>query len=655
MQRERKKHGRSARVGRGTARPLPPSLYDYGLIGNMHTAALVSVHGSVDWACFPRFASPSLFARILDARNGGYQSLAPARYTNSRQAYHPSTAILSTEFQVTPTRALRVCDFMPVVAGDNGHLAPMVVRIAEAIGGPVRVVSVVDPRFDYARGRARWVDAGERWVARSGRSSLTVRSEWPMHPSPSGLEGSFTLPAGERRTLELIWGEHRPLPDSPADLLESTERFWSSWVHPPTSTLHVIAGRWHTAIARSEITLKLLSQRDTGAFIAAPTTSLPEWPGGSRNWDYRYVWVRDAAFAAQSLLLLGHVFEARTFLRWILGRVAVRSGSPRLRVIYGAHGERRFTERELPHLAGYANSRPVRVGNAAANQFQLDIYGELLDSAMMLNDVESGALEPIWPAVASLAEEVVRNWRRPDRGIWEIRGPPRHFVHSKVMAWVALDRAVRLGVEWSNRESVIRWEGERDRLRAVIIARGFDPHRETFVQSFGSPGLDAANLRIPIVGFLDPDDPRVAGTVVRIEQEISDGPFVYRYRASDGLDGEEGTFLPCSFWLVDCLARAGELRRARENFEALLRASGPLGLFSEEYDPERHLALGNYPQAFSHIALLRAALALGLAGASRSVLDQYPWLVHATWRRKTPVQRPIALPGRKRSHLPKTP
>jgi GH15 family glucan-1,4-alpha-glucosidase len=637
---------------RAPAHPRPRALYDYGLIGNMHTAALVSVFGSIDWACFPRFASPSLFARILDARNGGFQLLAPTHYSSSRQEYRPSTAILCTEFRVTPSRLLRVYDFMPVVAGDNGRQTPMVLRMAEAVGGAVNAVSVVDPRFDYARSRAKWRGAEDHWVARSGPSSLTVRTEWPMRPSLSGLKGTFTIPAGERRTIELIWGEKRPLADSPADLLESTERFWTNWVHSPSSTLHVIAGRWHGAIARSEVTLKLLSQRDTGAFIAAPTTSLPEWPGGTRNWDYRYVWVRDAAFAAQALLLLGHVTEARTFLHWILDRVAVRSGNPRLRVIYGVHGERRFTERELSHLAGFAGSRPVRVGNAAANQFQLDIYGELLDAALVLNDVESGALEAIWPAVESLADEVVVNWRRPDRGIWEVRGPPRHFVHSKVMAWVALDRAVRLGVEWSRRESVVRWEGERDRLRAVILARGFDPHRESFMQSFGSAEVDAANLRIPIVGFLDPDDPRVAGTVLQIERELSDGPFVYRYRGPDGLDGEEAAFLPCSFWLVDCLARAGERRRARENFEELLRSAGPLGLFSEEYDPAREMALGNYPQAFTHIALLRAALALGLAGAPRSVLDQYPWLVHATWRREAAAQRPIPLPGRKGIRLP---
>jgi len=642
-----------------TGRRVPPSapldLHDYGLIGNMHTAALVSVHGSIDWACFPQFASPSLFARILDARNGGSQRLAPSQYSSSRHEYRPSTAILCTEFQVTPSRTLRVCDFMPVLPEGNGHATPMIVRTAEAVGGAVDVVSAVDPRFDYARGRARWSGAEGHWVARSGSSSLSVRSEWPLRLAPTGLRGSVTIPSGQRRTMELFWGESRPADGGPDELMESTERFWTNWVHPPSSTLHVIAGRWHGAIERSEVTLKLLSQRETGAFIAAPTTSLPEWPGGARNWDYRYVWVRDAAFAAQALLLLGHVDEARTFLHWLLDHVTARSANPRLQVIYGAHGERRFTERELPHLAGFADSRPVRIGNAAANQFQLDIYGELLDAALVLNDVESGALEAIWPAIESLADEAAALWRRPDRGIWESRGPPRHFVHSKLMAWVALDRAVRLGVEWSTRESVVRWEGERDRLRAVITARGFDPRRESFMQSFGSTEVDAANLRIPIVGFLDPDDPRVAGTVLRIERELSEGPFVYRYRGLDGLDGPEAAFLACSFWLVDCLARAGERRRARESFESLLQASGPLGLFSEEYDPERKMALGNYPQAFTHIALLRAALALGLAGAPKSVLDQYPWLAHATWRRETPAQRPIPLPGRKRVRLPWAP
>jgi alpha,alpha-trehalase len=651
MRIKRGKHGRlSPERWRTEGRP-PRGLYDYGLIGNMHTAALVSAAGSIDWACFPRFASPSVFARILDARKGGFHLFAPAHYSHSSQEYLPSTAILRTEFRVSPSRRLTVYDFMPILRTDNAHGLPMVVRIAEATGGTVVVNSIADPRFDYARGRAKWQGADSRWVARSGPSTLTVEAEWPMRHASSVLQGTVAVHPGERRAVELYWGAKRPAAEGPLKLIESTEQFWQNWVHTPSSTLHLIAGRWHGAIERSEVTLKLLSQRDTGAFVAAPTTSLPEWPGGTRNWDYRYVWVRDAAFAAQSLLLLGHTTEARTFLHWILDRVTHRGTGPRLRVVYGAHGETRFAETELSHLAGYDNSRPIRVGNAAANQFQLDIYGELLDAALVLNDVESGALEASWPAIESLADEVVRIWRRPDRGIWEIRGPPKHFVHSKVMAWVALDRAVRLGVEWATRESVLRWERERDRVRAITIARGYDRRKESFVQSFGTGAIDAANLRIPIVGFLDPDDPRVAGTVLRIERELTDGPFVYRYRGADGIAGPEGAFLPCSFWLVDCLARAGERRRARANFETLLQASGRLGLFSEEYDPTREVALGNYPQAFSHIALLRAAIALGLAGAPKSVLAQYPWLIHATWLRERPSPQPIPLPGRARSRL----
>jgi len=649
---QRKPTPRSSGTRRSRSRagggPPPRTVYGYGLIGNLHSAALVSDEGAIDWACFPRFASPSVFARILDSKRGGVQWWAPRSFRRTHQEYLPSTAILQTVFQVTESTSVTLLDFMPILPRHDAHDYPMIVRVAEASGGAVPVRAVVDPRFQYASLLPKWSTFDGRWTARAGSFNLTVETGWPMQARGTQLSGRVLLRPGERHTLEIYWGRTRPTRDGPLELLEATERFWTEWVHPPSSTIHLLAGRWHPAIERSEITLKLLSQRETGAFIAAPTTSLPEWPGGSRNWDYRYVWVRDAAFAAQSLLLMGHLKEARAFLHWILERVTLRARGPRLRVVYGAHGEIRFHERELDYLRGFAHSRPVRVGNAAANQFQLDIYGELLDAALLLRDIEPDALEKSWAAIESIAEEVVRKWRTPDRGIWEVRGPPQHFVHSKVMAWVALDRAVRLGTEWTSRDVVLRWERERDRIRAITLARGFDTHRESFVQSFTSRVDDASNLRIPIVGFLEPDDPRVAGTVLRIARDLTDGPFVYRYTEPDGIEGPEGCFLPCAFWLVDALARAGEQRRARDNFVELLRRASPHGLFSEEYDPRSNRPLGNYPQAFTHIALVRAAMALGLATAPRSVLEEYPWLTHATWRREGPPAPAIPLPGAKR-------
>lgn len=627
----------------------PPPLHDYGLIGDMQTAALVSRFGSIDWACFPRFASPSVFGRILDGGRGGHCTIAPSEPFEAVQRYLPSTAILETTFHLPGVRTLRLLDFMPLPSAAGTEGAPMIVRLVEALSGSVEVRAVVDPRFDYGRWPARWSQVGSRWIGRSRRDSLSYQPGWTVEPEGPGLVGSFVLDAGDRAAFELYWGTERPVAPPAVDLLARTERFWKSWVHVPDSPIHHLAGKWHPWVERSELTLKLLSRSDTGAFVAAPTTSLPEWPGGARNWDYRYVWVRDAAFAAQSLLLMGHVAEARSFLHWLLGLVSAAPTARRLRVVYGAHGQTNLTERELPWLSGYRDARPVRVGNGAAVQFQLDIYGELLDAVLLLSEIEEGAVEGWWPALAQLADSVVRQWRAPDRGIWEIRAPPAHYVHSKVMAWVALDRAIALGHEFGPGETVARWEAERDRIRAVVLARGYDRRRDSFIQAFDRRFDDAANLRIPLVGFLSPDDPRVAGTVLRVERELTAGPFVYRYRAADGIEGPEGAFLASSFWLVDCIARAGQRRRARQRFESLLRSGSPLGLLSEQYDPIGGVALGNYPQAFSHIALLRAALSLGLATAPAEVFDQYPWLAHATTRRPSAPQAPIAIPARRRS------
>jgi len=580
---------------------------------------------------------------LLDAERGGFQLLAPSESSESQQLYLPSTAILRTNFRLSGSRFLTIRDFMPIFPDAQPSTSSMIVRVVEASGGPIEVRAALDPRFDFGRRATTWTRSGNRWLGRSTAGTLTCVPGWPVETVDQTLGGSTVLKDKERRVFEIYWGTSRPTLEDPLDMLRRTERFWTTWVHPPTSPIHLLAGKWHPWIERSEVVLKLLSRADTGAFIAAPTTSLPEWPGGSRNWDYRYVWIRDAAFAAQSLLLMGHVAEARSFLHWILGILQRSAGRQGLRVVYGAHGETDFEEREVDNLSGYLDSRPVRVGNSAADQFQLDIYGELLDAALLLFEIESDALDGSWPALEGLAERVLRLWRRPDRGIWEIRAPPAHYVHSKVMAWVALDRAVTLGRQFGSQEQVGRWERERDRIREVVLVRGFDTRRGTFVQSFERHAIDAANLRISIVGFLPPDDPRVAGTVLRVERELADGPFVYRYRASDGVGGPEGAFLPCSFWLVDCLARAGETRRARQSFDTLLRAASPLGLFSEEYDPVAGIPLGNYPQAFSHIALVRAALALGLSGVPQSILQNYPWLAHATWRKQSVSTRPIPL------------
>jgi GH15 family glucan-1,4-alpha-glucosidase len=351
----------------------------------------------------------------------------------------------------------------------------------------------------------------------------------------------------------------------------------------------------------------LLSHEDTGAFVAAPTTSLPEWPGGHRNWDYRYTWIRDAAFAAQALLLLDHVDEAKGFLRWVVGRLRADPTSERLRVVYGSHGEVDLTERSLPHLAGYADSRPVRVGNAAVRQYQLDIFGELLDAAATLSVIDIEFVRSLWTEIAGVVESVARHWRTADHGIWEIRAPPRQYTHSKTMAWVALDRGVRIaGRLHVDDERVVGWAEAADRVRTTILERAYHPELHSFTQTLDGTGLDAAELRIPMVGLLPYSDPRVRSTVRRIRRELSFGPYVFRYRTTDGIPGAEGAFLPCSFWLVESLAQMGERAEAERRLDELAAVGGPLGLFSEACDSRTGQPLGNYPQALSHIALMRA-------------------------------------------------
>ena len=608
-------------------RTPPSDLADYGLIGNLKTAALVSRFGTIDWACLPRFESPSVFARILDPDRGGFHELAPVEPSRSLQTYLPSTAILQTRFELPHGRSLTVTDFMPVHPEHPPEHPTMIARLAESRGGPVRVRVTFAPRFDYGTRPPVWRQNPHGWVAHADGVPLLHRAPEPSQPRSDRIEFEQTVRPDAPFGIEIVGAEERMHVGTLRELLAQTERFWHGWVHGPTTPLHVLSGRWHAWVERSEITLKLLSRAETGAFVAAPTTSLPEWPGGTRNWDYRYAWIRDAAFTAQALLLLGHAREARGYLTWATGRFA-ESPDRRLRVMYAAHGDDELAEREIEGLSGFLGSRPVRVGNGAARQFQLDIYGEIMDAASLLAQRQMEFVRPLWPSLNLLAETVERMWSEPDQGIWEMRGPPRHFVHSKLMAWVALDRASTLARALAGAGAAARWRRAATRVRRAILTQGLDRGGKAFVQSFGGDATDAANLRIPLVGFMAADDPRVLATVDRVVDELGDGPFVYRYRNHDGIDGPEGTFLPCAFWLVEVMARAGRVAEAEDRFHRLLKAASPTGLFSEEYDPTRGLRLGNYPQAFTHIALLRASLALGLARAPPSLRDELSWLPH---------------------------
>ncbi|MGI0140673.1 MAG: glycoside hydrolase family 15 protein [Thermoplasmata archaeon] len=587
---------------------LTPSIHDYAVIGNLHTAALVSRAGSIDWACLPRFASPSVFARLLDPEAGHF-TLAPISGPRGTHRYRPGTNVLDTIFDLEEGGQLVLTDFMPTGPAPDPEGRAIIVRRVEAIGASVRVRGELAPRFHYGRVRPVWGRTARGPTARGGDERLAIK--WVGDPvlEQGVLRGEWDVAPGRPIYFSVAWGEHAPASMAGPANLERTIKYWTRWVHSEDSPLHALAAHWHDEVTRTELALKLLSQSDTGAFVAAPTTSLPEWPGGPRNWDYRYVWIRDAAFSAAAFLALGHLAEARSFLEWVLNRLAAPDGYP-LRVVYGAHGATDLRERSLRHLAGFRDSRPVRVGNAASTQWQLDIFGELFDSARVLARLDPSVIDRAWPLLAPVADALIEGWRRPDRGIWELRARPAHHVHSKVMAWVALDRATVLAELAHDPDRASRYRASAGEVRAAVLDRGIDPKSGSFVAAFGSTEADAANLRIPQVGFLPFDDPRVLATLRRVEAELSVGAFVRRYAHADGLEGPEGTFLPCAFWRVEAVARSGERARARRLLRTLVRAASPTGLFSEEYDPASATPLGNYPQAFTHVAFLRAVLAV---------------------------------------------
>ncbi|MGA9839961.1 MAG: glycoside hydrolase family 15 protein [Thermoplasmata archaeon] len=586
------------------------SLNDYGLIGNEKTGALVSRHGSIDWACLPRFDSPSVFARLLDRRGGGSHRVVPAEKYVSHQQYVNGTNVLATLFEFRRGVTLTVTDFMPMGPAIGGDAR--IVRRLNARGAPIEVSVVADPRFDYARAVPQWWVDGELALARSGPARMSFTSPWRWLPEGLGMASAGRVEPGAPVFVQVRWGDPPPPDPTPASLLSVTDAYWRGWVSPPDAPLRRVAARWHPWVERSELVLKLLSYADSGVFVAAPTTSLPEWPGGTRNWDYRYVWIRDAAFTAQVFLLLGHLSEARAYVGWAFDRAAQLRDDEELHTVYTLDGGEPPAEVDLPHLEGYRGSRPVRVGNAAAVQRQLDIYGEILDSALLLDRLDPAFVRDHWATIERLAQRVTTLWALPDSGMWEARGAPAHHVHSKLMCWVALDRAIQLAQQFGKSDPVDRWTRVSEEIRAAILSRGYDDTLGSFVQAFDRPGLDASALRIGLDGFLAPNDPRVVGTIAAVEKTLARGAFVRRYEGDDGIDGPEGAFLLCSFWLVESLARSGQMDRALELWNDLLDTAGPLLLFPEEYDPASRQPLGNYPQAFTHIGVLRAAFALGL-------------------------------------------
>ena len=453
--------------------PHWPSLHDYGLIGNEQTGALVSRHGSIDWACLPRFDSPSVFARLLDRSSGGFHQVVPLERYVSHQQYVTGTNVLATFFELRRRVALTVTDFMPMgppitaIGGD-----PRIVRRLVARGAPIDVSVLADPRFDYARSTPRWSIDGNLAVAQSGAARVSFAGPWPWHREGSGVAAVGKVDPGSPVFAQIRWGEPPPGEPSPAALLSVTDAYWRGWVSPPDAPLRRVAARWHPWVERSELVLKLLSYAESGVFVAAPTTSLPEWPGGTRNWDYRYVWIRDAAFTAQVFLLLGHLTEARAYVGWAFDRAASLRDDEELHTIYAVDGGTPPPEVELTHLEGYLGSRPVRVGNAAAAQRQLDIYGEILDCAHLLERLDPAFVRDHWPTIERLAERVTTLWSLPDSGMWEVRSAPAHHVHSKLMSWVALDRAIQLARVFGKTEPVDRWTRVAEEIRAAILSRG---------------------------------------------------------------------------------------------------------------------------------------------------------------------------------------
>lgn len=598
---------------------MPGRIEDYALIGDMQTAALVCRDGTADWLCLPRFDSHAVFAGLLGTEDHGFWRIGPAHPAGSeppradRRRYRGDSLVLESEWD-TPRGTVRVIDFMP----PREDHAPQLMRIVEGVSGRVPVRSALRMRFSYGR-VVPWVHRVDgRTVAVAGPDSIWLDTDAQTYGKDLTTYADFTVAPGDRIAFTISWQpshkEPPALPDAEA-ALEATCDFWQNWVEH--CTYH---GPYREAVVRSLITLKALTYAPTGGIVAAPTTSLPEEIGGVRNWDYRYTWLRDAAITLSSLLRTGYREEARAWREWLLRAVA---GDPEnLQIMYGIAGERELGETELDWLPGYENSQPVRVGNGAAHQLQLDVYGEVTEALHLAHMTGLARNDYASLLQLKLIRYLETHWNEPDEGIWEVRGPRRHFVHSKVMAWVAVDRTIKL-IESGDADGPLeQWRDLRDEIHRDVCEKGYDKERNTFTQSYGSKELDASLLLIPQMGFLPPDDKRVIGTIEAIQRELStpDG-FILRYPTAgeeagvDGLEGDEGAFLACSFWMADDLAMIGRVDEARRLFEKLLALRNDLGLLAEEWDPRLQRQVGNFPQAFSHVPLIDTALRLTASGA----------------------------------------
>ncbi|TAM93063.1 MAG: glycoside hydrolase family 15 protein [Jatrophihabitans sp.] len=593
---------------------------DYALLGDLHTAALVGRNGAIDWLCLPRFDSPACFAALVGDADAGLFRLAPAAVWETdvgatRRAYRGDALVLDSEWD-TPDGAVRVSDLMPP-RGSSPDSAPDLVRIVEGVRGRVPMRMELRVRFDYGHivPWVRRVHGQTCFVAGPDSLWLTtaVRTEGAEVDGALTTRARFEVAAGERVAFVLTYAPSygpAPRPVHPHAALAATEAFWNDWLRRFSFAAPAGHEHWTAAVRRSLVLLKALTHAPTGGIVAAATTSLPEQLGGPRNWDYRYCWLRDATMTLQALIGTGYTAEAKAWREWLLRAVA---GDPAdLQIMYGIDGTRRLTEFELGWLAGYAGSTPVRVGNAASGQFQLDVWGEVLDGLHLAREHGIAHETSAWDVQRALLDHLESHWSDPDNGLWEIRGPQRHFVHSKVMAWAGIDRAVQAVERFGLDGPVQRWRALRAQIHAEVCERGYDAGRTTFTQFYGSTGLDAALLQIPAVGFLPWDDPRVVGTVEAVQRELDHDGFLLRYDPTadggvDGLPGGEGAFLACTFWLADALHGIGRAGEAERIFERLLDLRNDVGILSEEWDAVDKRQLGNTPQAFSHVGLVNTA------------------------------------------------
>lgn len=609
---------------------------DYAVIGDLHTAALVGTDGSIDWLCFPHFDSGACFARLLGTDENGYWTIAPAgppgTVTATRRRYRGDTLVLETEMD-TAQGTIRVVDCMPI---REQH--PQVVRVVEGVRGTVPVRMELRVRFGYGQ-VIPWVTRQDGVLtATAGPDAVSLWTCAETHGEGLMTVSELTLREGEREAFTLSWFPSHEPPPCPADanyVVQLTEAWWESW-----SSCCTFEGEDREAVLRSLITLKALTYEPTGGIVAAATTSLPETLGGSRNWDYRYCWLRDATLTLESLMLGGYHGEAMAWRDWLLRATA--GDVSKLQIMYGAGGERRLEEWEVEGLAGYEGSAPVRVGNAASGQYQLDVYGEVMSALYSAAQADGVHSRAIWDLQTKLIEFLEHGWKEPDDGLWEVRGPRRHFTHSKVMAWVAVDRAVRTMEQWPELTGPLeRWRALRDDIHREVCEQGYNQEKQAFTQYYGSDALDASILMMPLVGFLPADDPRVVSTVEAIERELVEDGFCLRYRTSDagtvdGLTGREGAFLACSFWLADCLHMIGRTADARALFDRLLSLRNDVGLLSEEYDQVAKRLVGNFPQAFSHVSLVNTACRLAerheTAADSAHAVERVKRVLHTAGR-----------------------